>query len=193
MKFKLDLRIHHLPNLLLLNMMDTKVLMTPSLARLRNFTYGLPLYVNIEIRNIERYGETYEKENVNYELLRGIEIGKIPIMLKSDYCVLKEINYSNEESDECKYDPGGYFIVNGNEKAIVSQEKIADNKLYCFKVNKTNNKTICVAEIKSMMERTFTIPKNFSVRLIKKGHTSVIRAILPNIRNEIPLFILFRA
>jgi len=171
-------------------------IMTPSLARLRNFTYASPLYINIEIRNIERYGENLEKENVTYEVLKNINIGKIPIMLKSDYCVLKDRNEFGvkvEEEGECRYDPGGYFIVNGNEKAVVSQEKIADNKLYCFKVNKTNNKTICVAEIKSMSEKAFTIPKNFSVRLIKKGNGSVVKAVLPNIRQEIPLFILFRA
>ena len=100
-------------------------------------------------------------------------------MLKSDFCVLKDkncYNVSPEELGECKYDPGGYFIVNGNEKAIVSQEKIADNKLYCFKVNKTNNKTVCVAEIKSMSEKTFTIPKNFSVRLIRKGSGRVVES-----------------
>ena len=174
----------------------SKSVMTPHLARLRNFTYATPLHINIEIKNIERYGENLEKEDINYEVLKKINIGAIPIMLKSDFCILADKNsqdVSPEDLDECKYDPGGYFIVNGNEKAIVSQEKIADNKLYCFKVNKTNNKTICVAEIKSMSEKTFTIPKNFSVRLIKKGSGKVVRAMLPNIRQEVPLFVLFRA
>ena len=90
-------------------------------------------------------------------------------MLKSDFCVLNYRNNSiidNEDLGECKYDPGGYFIVNGNEKAIVAQEKIADNKLYIFQVNKTNNKTICVAEIKSMMEKLL-LYLNFSVPLGK--------------------------
>ena len=34
-------------------------------------------------------------------------------------------------NDECKYDMGGYFIVNGNEKVIVGQEKMTENKA-CF-------------------------------------------------------------
>ena len=46
--------------------------------------------------------------------------------------------------------------------------KIADNKLYNFKVNKTNNKTICAGEIKSVSDKNFSIPKNFSVKLIRK-------------------------
>ena len=173
-----------------------KSLMTPHLARLRNFTYATPLHIDIEITNIEREGEDFEKVSVQKKLLRKINIGSIPIMLKSDFCVLKDKNscqISPDELEECKYDPGGYFIVNGNEKAIVSQEKIADNKLYCFRVNKTNNKTVCIAEIKSMSDKMFTIPKNFSVRLIRKGSGHVVKAILPNIRQEVPLFVLFRA
>ena len=172
-----------------------KSIMTPHLARLRNFTYATPLNINIEIRNIERYGDNFEKVNIQNQTLKKINIGSIPIMLKSDFCVLKNKDIglvSPEELEECKYDPGGYFIVNGNEKAVVSQEKIADNKLYCFKVNKTNNKTICIAEIKSMSDKTFSIPKNFSVRLIRKGSGYVVKAYMPNIRQEIPLFVLFR-
>ena len=166
------------------------------MARLRNFTYATPLHIDIEITNIEREGENFEKVSVQKKLLRKINIGSIPIMLKSDFCILKDKNscqISPEELEECKYDPGGYFIVNGNEKPIVSQEKIADNKLYCFPVNKTNNKTVCIAEIKSMSDKMFTIPKNFSVRLIRKGSGHVVKAILPNIRQEVPLFVLFRA
>lgn len=173
-----------------------KNVMTPHLARLRNFTYATPLHIDIEITHIERDGENFEKVSYNKKTLRKITIGSIPIMLKSDFCILKDSSngvISPEELEECKYDPGGYFIVNGNEKAVVSQEKIADNKLYCFRVNKTNNKTICIAEIKSMSDKMFTIPKNFSVRLIKKGGGLVVKAILPNIRQEIPLFVLFRA
>ena len=78
-------------------------------------------------------------------------------MLNSDFCILNnKDNISRKEHGECIYDPGGYFIVNGNEKAVVPQEKIADNKLYIFRVNKTNNKTICVAEIKSMNDKNFS-------------------------------------
>ena len=65
--------------------------------------------------------------------------------------------------------------------------------MYIFKVNKNNNKTICVAEIKSMSEKKFSIPKNVSVKLIRKNYTSVLRVNIPNIRQEIPIFIIFRA
>ena len=168
--------------------------MTPNIARLRNFTYAAPLHIDVEVKYIEKHGDAFEKTNEKINLLRNITIGKIPIMLSSDFCILNnKDNVSRREHGECEYDHGGYFIINGNEKAVVPQEKIADNKLYIFKVNKTNNKTICVAEIKSMNEKNFSVPKNFSVRLVRKGNSLVIRANIPNIRQEIPVFILFKA
>ena len=168
--------------------------MTPNVARLRNFTYASPLHIDLEVKYIEKYDDNFEKSSEKITLLKNISIGKIPIMLNSDFCILNnKDNISRREHGECIYDPGGYFIVNGNEKAVVPQEKIADNKLYIFRVNKTNNKTICVAEIKSMNDKNFSVPKNFSVRLVKKGNSVVIRANIPNIRQEIPLFILFKA
>ena len=168
--------------------------MTPHIARLRNFTYATPLNINVEVKYLEKYGDNFEKTNEKVNILRNIMIGKIPIMLNSDFCILNnKDNISRKEYGECQYDPGGHSTINGNEKAIIPQEKIADNKLYIFKVNKTNNKTVCVAEIKSMNEKNFSVPKNFSVRLVKKGNSLVIRANIPNIRHEIPVFILFKA
>ena len=168
--------------------------MTPNIARLRNFSYSAPLHIDVEIKYIEKYGDSFEKTNEKINLLKNIAIGKIPIMVSSEFCILNnKDNITRKEQGECEFDLGGYFIINGNEKAVVPQEKIADNKLYIFKVNKTNNKTICVAEIKSMNEKNFSVPKNFSVRLVKKGNSLVIRANIPNIRQEIPVFILFKA
>ena len=168
--------------------------MTPEQARLRNFTYSSPLYLDVHVKSIEKSGDNFENINIHNNTLKSINIGKIPIMLRSNFCILNDRSTASAtEMGECKYDPGGYFIVNGAEKVIVSQEKIADNKLYIFKVNKANNKTICVAEIKSVCDKMFSIPKNLSVKFIKKGHSHVIRVTIPNIKQEIPLFILFRA
>lgn len=168
--------------------------MTPEQARLRNFTYSAPLFLNVEVTSLERTGDNLQNILKHKNTLKNINIGKIPIMLKSDFCILNDRNSLNPtEMGECIHDPGGYFIINGAEKVIVSQEKIADNKLYIFKVNKANNKTVCVAEIKSVCDKSFSIPKNLSVKFIKKGHGNVIRVSIPNIKQEVPLFVLFRA
>ena len=49
--------------------------------------------------------------------MNNVFIGNIPIMVGSKYC-----NSKNNKKDQ--YDVGGYFIINGNEKVIISQEKI---------------------------------------------------------------------
>lgn len=44
-------------------------------------------------------------------------IGKIPIMLRSTYCLLSGLTDRDLcELNECPLDPGGYFIINGSEK-----------------------------------------------------------------------------
>lgn len=47
-------------------------------------------------------------------------IGKIPIMLRSKYCLLAGLSDRDlTELNECPLDPGGYFIINGSEKVII--------------------------------------------------------------------------
>ena len=67
--------------------------------------------------------------------MRNVNIGKIPIMVGSNYCILDN-PYFQINSQECKYDYGGYFIINGNEKVIISHDRIAENKTYVFLDNK---------------------------------------------------------
>lgn len=55
-------------------------------------------------------------------------IGKIPIMLRSTYCLLNALTDRDlTELNECPLDPGGYFIINGSEKVLIAQEKMATN------------------------------------------------------------------
>nr|YP_003970177.1 putative DNA-directed RNA polymerase subunit Rpb2 [Cafeteria roenbergensis virus BV-PW1] len=57
-------------------------------------------------------------------------VASIPVMVKSKYCAT---SLKPETSKyECKYDPGGYFIVGGQEKVVVSIEKMIDNKILVF-------------------------------------------------------------
>lgn len=62
-------------------------------------------------------------------LEKDVAIGSIPIMVKSKYCTT---NIKNNLLGECKYEPGGYFIVNGQEKVVMSMEKMVDNKILVF-------------------------------------------------------------
>ena len=71
-----------------------------------------------------------QPEVVTYQ---KVFIGKIPIMLRSTFCLLNELSDRDlTELNECPLDPGGYFIVNGSEKVIAAQEKMATNAVYIF-------------------------------------------------------------
>ena len=59
-----------------------------------------------------------------------MQIGRIPIMLRSDKCVLHGKSEEEiAELKECAYDPGGYFIVRGTEKVILMQEQLSKNRV----------------------------------------------------------------
>jgi DNA-directed RNA polymerase III subunit RPC2 len=59
----------------------------------------------------------------------GVQIGRIPIMLRSEKCVLNGMSDEDQcKVKECKYDPGGYFVVKGVEKVILMQEQLSKNR-----------------------------------------------------------------
>ena len=114
-------------------------LMFPQEARLRNFTYSSSMTVDINIKYVVRTGEKLDNMQIFYKTLPGIHIGKLPIMLKSNICVLNQYkHFEHSQTGECKFDAGGYFIINGSEKTVLGQERAAENRVYCFNVSKNN-------------------------------------------------------
>lgn len=170
-------------------------LMFPNDARLRNFTYACNMNVDLEIEYTIRSGEFLEKVNKIKKILPKIHLGKFPIMLKSSLCVLNQYKHMNSHmTNECHMDPGGYFIINGQEKTCLGQEKAADNKVYCYK-NKKDDKYICTAEIRCVPDWKVISPKQTYMMVSSKvnasGHEVLIQ--IPRIKKEIPIFVLFRA
>ena len=91
----------------------TKV-MFPNEARLRNFTYSSNMTVNLDIQYIIN-NEKNDNQKIIRKTLKGIHIGKIPIMLKSSICILNQYSHLDSNiTNECIMDPGGYFIINGS-------------------------------------------------------------------------------
>ena len=173
-------------------------IMTPNEARQRNLCYSGNLYVDMEL-DIQYIDYNEENKNDNYNIeckdkeIKNINLGKIPIMVNSNYCVLnKQVEF--RKNNECMYDHGGYFIINGNEKVIVSQDRIAENKTYVFKDNKTSTYEY-VAEIRSVPDNIFSPPKLTVLKLSTKETQfgKYIRVIIHHIKQDIPIFILFRA
>ncbi|XP_072377119.1 DNA-directed RNA polymerase III subunit RPC2 [Diabrotica undecimpunctata] len=92
---------------------------TPHECRLRDMTYSAPITVDIEYtRGSQRLSKT------------GLLIGRMPIMLKSSNCVLSgKSEYELAKMNECPLDPGGYFVVKGQEKVILIQEQLTKNRM----------------------------------------------------------------
>jgi len=170
----------------------TQLLMTPSLARMNNLTYCAQLNVDVNIMT-----ETVNEDRVIEKQEASVSrvcIGKIPIMVKSKACVLNMIPGVNEpHGSECRYDPGGYFIINGNEKVVISQDRISENKTLIFAPNASAD--TLTAEIRSMPDGVFLPPKTCSLQLSgKPNHLGrVIRLNTTFLRSEIALFTMFRA
>lgn len=109
-------------------------LVYPNECRLRRLTYAANIQVDVRVTEVRRDAETKEVLEESSQEYPKIFLGKVPIMLKSVYCSL----FGQSEMDlcslgECPYDQGGYFIVNGSEKVIISQERQANNHVYVFK------------------------------------------------------------
>jgi len=95
----------------------------PSEARLRSLTYSAPIYLEVSA-----YVDGVQRESF------VSMVGKLPIMLKSKHCHLQglkreELIKRGEDPD----DPGGYFIINGNERALITVEDLASNKFFIEK------------------------------------------------------------
>jgi DNA-directed RNA polymerase beta subunit len=171
-------------------------LMFPQEARLRNFTYSAATTIDINIKYVVRNGANLENTQIFHKTIPSVHIGKLPIMLKSNICVLNQYkHFDNEQTGECKFDAGGYFIINGSEKTVLGQERAAENRVYCFNVEKNDTKYLWKAEIKSVPDFKCISPKQISMLISSKnngfGYPIVLE--IPRVKQPISLFIVFRA
>ena len=167
--------------------MDNDELMFPSDARNRNLTYESKIVADVtqiqEITNVIS-GEITTKKIGEKE--RNVPIANVPIMVRSKYCSLNlKGGYDN---DECDYDPGGYFIVKGAEKVVISQDRMCENKPLCF-IKKDSGVSTYVIQVNSKSFKSNGLIQIVSIRMKKEN---VINIKVP-ILNEIPVLILFRA
>lgn len=179
----------------------TKI-MFPQEARLRNFTYSSGIAVDVHIKYTVTKsvkGKDAPEVNVYNRIIPNISIGKIPIMLKSDGCMLTQYRHFDESvTMECRHDPGGYFIINGSEKTVLSQERPAENKITIHRQGKGASggcKGMYIAEVKSVPFDKCISPKHISMMLGSKGNDygHPIYVSIPRLKQPIPLFVLFRA
>jgi len=120
----------------------------PFEARLRSLTYAAPIYLELTVK---------KDGHVDSEL---VEIGKIPILVKSKACNTNSLsredlikNYSDP------MDPGGYFIIKGNERVMVMAEDLAENQPF-IEDNKKGGMTLKLFSSKGTYRIPITITED---------------------------------
>ena len=178
-------------------------LLFPKDARLRGMTYAAPLYVDVTMRTRvlgvggeegEGGDATVVDDAVEYP---KVFVGEVPIMLRSAYCSLADAAGSDADLaalGECPFDQGGYFVVNGSEKVLIAQERLANNACYVFR--KPSAKYAWAAETRSAPEGAVRALSSVAVRLPSRGGGgggAPLRVALPYVKSDVPLVVAFRA
>ena len=156
---------------------------TPLVARLRSLTYSSAVLVDV-VHDIFVKGKRVERR-----LFREVCLCRLPIMLGCRACHTS----SGDGPHECTLDPGGYFIVSGCEKVLVSTEKLHHNTPYVFPV-KQPSRYAFQCEIRSCHERKLRSTSSLYLYISqsKKGATPEMVVTLPFINMNVPVLALFR-
>ena len=157
---------------------------SPMECRLRKLTYQSPVTIDF---TIYRNGVASFPED-------GVQVGAIPIMVRSRRCHLHPSHIADgrtlepskspedsallanllREKGEDPLDPGGYFIINGTERVLISMEDLAPNRV-TVEINKRTAKRTEVAKIfsqKNGMRKPLTVEKRRDGMLMVKVSTA---------------------
>ena len=173
-------------------------LMFPNEARLRNMTYAslveADLVIRVTFTNPDQTTTVITldpaADPTQYGYLARFPLCRIPILLHSRFCLLHgKPQAFLKEAGECQYDSGGYFIVDGSEKVLVTRQEKAFNTLYITEQER-DPKISIFSSISCLNPKTRQL-KRVAFSLTKKEET--IQVLLPFVRQPIPLFLVFRA
>ena len=149
---------------------------TPAESRLRNVSYVAPLQMEA---SVVEDGKTLES--------KPIHIGDIPVMVKSNACILRSFSEQKLiDHGEDPYDPGGYFIINGSERVIVGLEDLSYNKII-VDTDKVGGKEIHKAKVYSSI-----VGYRAKLELVLKDDGLIV-AKIPGSPVDIPVITLIRA
>ncbi len=148
----------------------------PVEARLRNLTYASPVMLEC---SIVEDGKILES--------RFIHVGDMPVMAKSNACILHNlVEPKLIELGEDPRDPGGYFVINGSERVIVGLEDLSYNKII-VDVEETTGALLYKAKVYSSI-----VGYRAKLELIMRPDSSIV-AKIPGSPVDIPLITLVRA
>ncbi|WP_227355594.1 DNA-directed RNA polymerase subunit B'' [Haladaptatus salinisoli] len=155
-------------------------LLYPQEARLRNITYAAPVFMEMTIVK----GEGDDKRVVDST---ETKVGRMPIMVGSEKCNIANFDADDlVEIGEDPADPGGYFIVNGSERVLMTSEDLAPNKI--------------LAEYDTKYGDEIQVAKTFSQRrgyralvLVERTRDGLLEVSFPSVSGSVNFVTLVRA
>ena len=175
--------------------------MFPNEARIRNLTYSTTFRTDILIRltftnpSVGENGVVYTKQ-VRELKFEKFNLFRIPILLRSKLCATYNAPKSLlMEMGECRNDAGGYFIIDGAEKLLITRQEQAFNSIYISVKPPTDEKIATYASVICQHPVTKQTRRVGIYRLhaSRGNEEGVIRISIPFVKGAIPLFALFRA
>ena len=150
---------------------------TPTECRIRDLTYAAPIYVYMRLKNPK--GEIKDEG--------WVEIGFMPVMVRSVLDPLSKLSPEElVEQGEDPRDPGGYFIVDGSERVIVTQEDLALNKVLVDKGGPQSTVTHTAKVLSTTLGYRVQV-------IVERQKDGTLHTIFPPLPGKIPLIVLIRA
>jgi DNA-directed RNA polymerase II subunit RPB2 len=179
-------------------------LMFPNEARLRNMSYSMSIHYDLDVEYLQYNNVRREYQQIGSIIsYNNIYLGKFPIMVQSKFCILWNVpRDSRFMMGECRNDLGGYFIIDGKEKTVVSLESRAANTIYVERGKPDIDLYATQVVFTSISEDTSKPIRNLYIQLLAPSmseKTGIIQekgnilVEIPNVRKPIPLMIVFRA
>jgi len=157
-------------------------LLYPQEARLRNITYAAPVFMEMAIVK----GDPEQNEDRVVDSAET-KIGRIPIMVGSQKCNIDDFTEEELiEVGEDPADPGGYFIVNGSERVLMTSEDLASNKIL------TEHDTKYGDEIQ--VAKTFSQRRGYrALVLVERTRDGLLEVSFPSVSGSVNFVTLVRA
>ncbi|UOY10657.1 DNA-directed RNA polymerase subunit B'' [Methanonatronarchaeum sp. AMET6-2] len=148
----------------------------PTEARVRNITYAAPIKL-----------EMIPIENEEEKMGEWVEVGSLPIMLRSEKCNLHGLKEEELiEKGEDPLDPGGYFIINGSERVLVTLEDLAPNRIIVEKNDRYGD------EIE--VAKTFSKKEGYrALIIVERNRDGILEVSFPGLSGRINFITLMKA
>ena len=163
-------------------------LMFPQDARKGNYTYTIKIVADVvQYQDVEDITTKEIKTHKIGNPEENVPIANIPVMLRSRWCNLT-LNKNATNNGEGKFDVGGYFIVKGNEKVVINQDRMIDNKPLVFVKKDSGNMVLGV----NVNSRSYGPKGEVQIMFIKMKKDGILICRVP-IFNEVNIIAIMKA